>query len=238
MDSGARKRPRTRSVIWNYLEKDIKAPMKAKCMKCMEKLQCSKNTSNLFKHLCKKHPLEYDNAMEEKEAHVPVNPTAAVKQPSIQETIQKTLQYPHDSEKAKLLDKHLINMITIDMQPASIVEDDGFRKFVKALDGCYNLHSGRKIMREMLPKMYNETRIKLAKLLDEAKSVTITTDIWTSRKTQAFICFTGHFITSSWIHKSVILETAQLTQDHTAEMIRSEIERVANEWKISEKNLL
>lgn len=69
MSDGA-KGKRSRSVIWDYFEKDPQAPTKAKCMRCGDKLQHSKNTSNLFKHLSKQHPLEYDSAIKDKETNV------------------------------------------------------------------------------------------------------------------------------------------------------------------------
>lgn len=106
---------------------------------------------------------------------------------------------------------------------------------VNGLDPRYELPSRQKIMRDMLPQAYEEVKSKLMKTLEKGKNIAVTTDIWTSRQTQAYICVTGHLITSDWELKSFILETVQLTQDHTAETICSELERVADEWQIRNK---
>ena len=49
-------------------------------------------------------------------------------------------------------------MLATDMQPASIVEDKGFQKFVAALDSRYELPSRRTIMRSLLSDKYEETK--------------------------------------------------------------------------------
>ena len=46
------------------------------------------------------------------------------------------------------IDKALVNMLVTDIQPAKIVEDKGFRKFINVLDPRYNPPSRRTIMRE------------------------------------------------------------------------------------------
>ncbi|KAK3881226.1 hypothetical protein Pcinc_014308 [Petrolisthes cinctipes] len=111
---------RSRSVIWEYYQKDPEAPTKAKCMKCGDKLQHSMNTSNLFKHLSKQHPLEYESALKNREATV----KTGYLQPTIYQAFHNRESYARDSWRAKLLDKCLVNMLAADMQPASIVEDE------------------------------------------------------------------------------------------------------------------
>ncbi|KAK3895702.1 hypothetical protein Pcinc_000625 [Petrolisthes cinctipes] len=185
---------RSSSVIWEYYQNDPEVPTKAKCMKCGDKLQHSRNTSNLFKHLSKQYPLEYESALKNREATVKTGDT----QPTIHQAFHNRESYARDSRMAKLLDKCLVNMLVADMQPASIVEDEGFKKCVHALDELYELPSRRKIMREVLPKEYEETKSKLSKILDKTKFIDLSSDIWTSCQTQAYICITGHFITSTW----------------------------------------
>ncbi|KAK3872140.1 hypothetical protein Pcinc_022761 [Petrolisthes cinctipes] len=126
-------------------------------------------------------------------------------------------------------------MITTDLQPASIVEDYGFQKFVSGLDPRYEMPSRRKIMRDMLPSAYNSAKASLKKLLEEIEDIALTTDIWTSRQTQAFMCVTAHFINSDWVLKSHVLETVQLKTAHTADTIASELKRVAEEWSVGNK---
>ena len=52
-------------------------------------------------------------------------------------------------------------MIVTDLQPVSIVEDEGFIKFVKVLDRKYSPPSRRTIMREHLPHLFEKKKEKL-----------------------------------------------------------------------------
>lgn len=72
------------------------------------------------------------------------------------------------------------------MQPASIVEDLGFRRFVSMLDPRYDIPSRRTLMRR-LPTKYQEIKLHILKVLPQVKYVSLTTDIWTSRATQSFL---------------------------------------------------
>ena len=45
--------------------------------------------------------------------------------------------YPRESNRCRRLDDALIEMIAVDLQPPSIVNDKGFVKFVSTLDTSY-----------------------------------------------------------------------------------------------------
>ena len=120
------------------------------------------------------------------------------------------------------------------MQPVSIVEDEGFKRLVTLLDSRYDIPSRRTIMR-MLPEKYRKVRAAVEVLLVETEYVSLTTDIWTSRATQGYITLTAHFLTHSWELKNVVLETFNLTCEHTAENIASILKRIVREWRIEDK---
>lgn len=83
-------------------------------------------------------------------------------------------------------------MIAIDMQPSSVVEDKGFKKFVKILDPRYEIPSRRTVMRKILPEKYKDIKIKLKEKIDSTTHLALTTDIWTSRQIRSYCCVTGH----------------------------------------------
>lgn len=235
MDGDRKDIKRSRSVIWDHFEKVPKSPGKAKCLICGALYQHSHNTSNLFKHLSTHHGGTYENAKQQKLSLKPSDQTMHKKQCTIDNLLPKKGKYLPESQKVKELDKLLLKMITTDLQPASIVEDSGFQKFVSGLDPRYELPSRRKIMRNMLPSEYNSAKASLKKLLEEIEDIALTTDIWTSRQTQTFMCVTAHFINSDWVLKSHVLETVQLKTAHTAHTIASELKRVAEEWSVENK---
>lgn len=140
-----------------------------------------------------------------------------------------------DSNRCKLLNSALVEMIATDMQPLRVVEDTGFRKFVSTLDPRYQPPSRKTIANVLLPQKFKETSEKVHASLDEVEYVATTTDIWTSVQTKSYLTLTSHYITPLWELKSPVLATVQLTSEHTANNIASELEKLTNEWKIREK---
>ena len=60
-------------------------------------------------------------------------------------------------------------MLTVDLQPASIVEDKGSVNFVHVLDPKYQIPSRRTIMRRHLPDLYEASKQCLLAELSQAK---------------------------------------------------------------------
>jgi hypothetical protein len=62
-----------------------------------------------------------------------------------------TAPYPSNLSKAISQNSLLVKMIARDLQPISIVENLGFREFVRGLDPKYNLPSRSLISETLLP---------------------------------------------------------------------------------------
>ena len=85
----------------------------------------------------------------------------------------------------------------------------------------------------MLPARYEHVRDELKVRLSCVQYCALTCDLWTSRQALGYITVTCHLIDSSWVLKSAVLVTTNVTNDHTAENIAEELKRVTNEWKIT-----
>lgn len=148
------------------------SPSLVKCSLCQSTLTYCETTSNLMKHLVTKHPLAYaerhggDPAMPVTSTTSTVSAPSTSSEgtttgaaPSVSRPSQRTLQdvlakedgYKEGGAKKKHLDDLLLGLITTDMQPMSIIEDNGFRSFVLGLDPRYALPSRREITRKLLP---------------------------------------------------------------------------------------
>ena len=156
-------------------------------------------------------------------------------QPTINLMIERVQPYSNESAKKKKIDDALIEMICVDMQPTSIVEDKGFKKFLAVIDSRYQPPSRLTITRANLPKKYDNIREKVQKDLETATSIALTTDMWTSLQKKSYRCVTAHLINEEWELKSYLLETFDFCTSHTAAHISSELQRVAGNWKISDK---
>ena len=133
------------------------------------------------------------------------------------------------------LDDALVNMIVTDLQPASIVEDDGFLKFLKVLDPKYIPPSRRTIMRDLLPRLYAKKEQEVRGILDQSKWCTITTDLWTSRATMGHMTITCHLVDEGWQMRSFVLETSHIDEAHTIVNLAAALKMVTEKWNITKK---
>ena len=81
----------------------------------------------------------------------------------------KICMYPKKHPRNVLLNRKLIKMICVDMQPFSIVDDNGFIKFVNALDPKYQLPCGRTVTDTLLPLLFNECNKALNEVLKDVR---------------------------------------------------------------------
>lgn len=139
----------------------------------------------------------------------------------------------------KKLDMLLLNLITKDFQPFSVVEDSGFRDFIFALNPGYKLPTRKTLTNVLLPAVFEEVYLKVSDLLrDEVMSITITTDCWTSRNTDGVMAVTGHFINSKFEVKSVLLECVGYEGGHGSTNLADNLRKVISNWNISEQSIL
>lgn len=189
------------------------------------------NTTNLSKHLRSRHPMV---ALQSEGTQEPAK-KPRTEQLTLEETTQRSLKYPKDSQKQKMLTEKLTSMIVKDMQPFSVVENDGFRDFVNALDPRFNIPSRMTLSKNYLQNLYAGEIKKLKMDLAAAEYIALTTDGWTSRQTTSFLTVTCHYITSEWELRSAVLNTVHLKMDHSAQNLADELSLICNQWDISNK---
>ena len=223
---------RQRSPVWNYFSRSEDTSDEAKCSVCGDSIKTSKNTSNMIKHLKSKHLSEYQVVIAEKNADKQAEP--ASKQPTLRATLKRSVTYDSESFRKRKIDDALIKMIALDLQPASVVEDTGFRHLVHTLDPRYQLPSRRSLMRSQLPDVYEKIKANLKERISKVQFCSITTDLWTSRTTESYITVTCHFVKER-VLQSVILETWHVPEAHTGDNLAAELKRIAQLWEIDEK---
>lgn len=118
-----------------------------------------------------------------------------------------------DSEKNMRLAKYtekkirqaLARMIVIDELPFLIVEDQGFKDFVRVIELRFPIPSRYIVMRDCI-RVYYEEREKFRDLfVREDIRVCFTTNTWTSIQNLNYMCVTTHFIDSGWtLHKRIL----------------------------------
>ena len=224
---------RPRSQCWNYFIKDGDI---AKCMvdreKCKTDVKHCGNTTNMLKHLKSCHIEEYKNCVSEtvqtKKARLEATPSS--KQLTLEESSERSMKYPRESSKCKILDNALIEMIATDLQPLSIVEDKGFIKYTSLLDPRYQLPCRKTVSTKLLPAKYQEASELLMTKLGDASTIAVTTDIWSSRQGLSYCCLTAHTISNDWELQSYVLSMFHFSNDHTGQHIADELGNIVSQW--------
>ena len=158
-------------------------------------------------------------------------------QPEIDSAMQTLSLEPYKSTETRKchIDNLILELITTDMQPISVVEDAGFRKLVKYLDPRYTMVSRKHLSKKLLPTRYHEEKANLIIALQKAEFVAITTDQWTSKANDGYTTYTCHHIDDQWQMKSAVLSTRSERKRHTAVNLAEDITKCLEEFDLVQK---
>ncbi|KAI2643098.1 Zinc finger BED domain-containing protein 4 [Labeo rohita] len=139
------------SAVWTYFSISEKDPRIAICKTCNAEISRGGasaktfSTSGLIYHLKSKHPdrcAEYERNTAQKRKTPPSTPT-----PSVVDVFEKARKFPSDSVKAKGITPKIMELIALDDQPFSVVEDVGFCRLIEHIEPCYAMPSRRHFLR-------------------------------------------------------------------------------------------
>jgi len=137
-----------------------------------------------------------------------------------------------DSAEASRVHAAIGRMIAIDVQPYSVVEDDGFKGIVRELEPKYVLPSRKYFSTKVIPEMYESTRARVQSEVDHAKSVCLTADTWTAQNTtQSFFSLTAHWVTTV-TRRSAVLQCQLFEGSHTEIRLASALTEMLSSWNI------
>ena len=77
------------------------------------------------------------------------------------------------------------------------MEDDGFCQFMHDVDPKYTMPSRSHVTSSLIPKLYEQKQMAVAKKLGDSSNASITMDIWTDRRMYSFMVCTGHTFVES-----------------------------------------
>lgn len=233
------------SVIWNWFafarsDLDQTTPRCKVCMKSVASKGSS--TTNLLQHHKQKHPVEWEKCCaqrNEKDSSTPsTTRTAAKIQSTVPQTFSNCIPYDKSSARWKAITDAVAMYIAKDMVPIYTVEKPGFINMIKVLDPRYVLPSRKFFSDVALPNLYNSTRQRVAKELQEVSFYSATTDLWSSRTMQPYMSLTVHFVNNDWTLRSVCLQTAYFPEDHTGEIVAQGLRDALNSWNLAEDRLI
>lgn len=238
----------TKSAVWEYFgfipdkegkPKDEDKPVCKLCKKTV--LSKGSNTSNLFTHLRTTHPKIHTQLKTAK----PLSTTTSSKQKepaerttmTIAESLMRAEPYPRSSKKWKQLTDSVAFCLAKDSMPLYTVSKPGFKKMIDTFDHRYELPSRKYFSRTAIPKMYEETREKVASDLQGMEYFSATADLWSSGTMEPYLSFTVHFISNDWEMHSRCLQTLFCPSDHTAINLAEALKDTLDKWNLREDQL-
>uniref|UniRef100_A0A3Q2YJJ4 Zinc finger BED domain-containing protein 4-like n=2 Tax=Hippocampus comes TaxID=109280 RepID=A0A3Q2YJJ4_HIPCM len=201
------------SKVWDHFR--LKQYNIVQCDHCHAELAFHSSTSTMISHLNRKHPVVVSSSTSFDDTSTSLGrpvPSCSVKE-------------------AALLTESILDMLVTDMRPLSMVEDKGFRKMISTFNPKYIIPSIT-YFTNIMEKRHQEMTEKLKNVLQDTECVVLTTDIWTSVATEAYLGVTCHFLGEDWEMKSLYLTTMRLEERHMAVDIADWLEETVAKFHI------
>ena len=219
------------SAVWEYFEEPIVVPetgkdgkqvKKVACKLCDQQLTDGGGTTNLMSHLRAKHPEQYKRI------------TDSATSSSSKQTTLSTAFHKCSPQRSSAITDLIAEFVARDLRPLSVVDGVGFRQLLGYIEPGYKVPS-RTHVTSICSKKYRSTKESLLASFNKVSNIALTSDIWTSRATQAYLTITCHFITADWKMEGKVLLTQEMHERHTGVHISERLMNGAKEWKIEEK---
>ncbi|XP_020106127.1 zinc finger BED domain-containing protein RICESLEEPER 2-like [Ananas comosus] len=142
-----------------------------------------------------------------------------------------------DSHFDQEVSRHdLARMVVQHGYPFSIVNDAGFRMFVKNLQPQFKILSYDEVKADCM-RIYEIARIRLHEVLNKIPCrVSLSIDTWQSNRGEEFLCLTCHYIDDEWKVKKKILNFLHIdAPSMTSEEIGRMVLEKLHEWGINKK---
>lgn len=238
------------SFVWEFFQVSSVDETHAICVLCNSKIKRggtpkTYSTSPLHKHLSAKHFVAYTAAKRKSSEQAgsssssPSAPApkqvklAAMKQASMDNFKPIKVWNINDAGATKIHTK-IMNMIAMDNQPFSVVNDQGFIELLAHLEPRYLIPSSKYFNEVMLPDVYNRLKCSIAESLNEASFLSCTTDIWTnSNSNTSFLSLTAHWLKENFSFEHYVLHCKEIEGRHTGLNICENIKAMLSNWSIN-----
>lgn len=198
------------SPVWKYFTLDEENST-VTCTICKTILKYNKNTSVMHTHL-KRHPL------------------ANLSEGSRQTSMSSYTKNPLTEKRKQQITGLLVNFIVKDVRPLAAVQGEGFKEILNFFEPGYTVPSHATVWANI-----NRQRDALRdsmKVEMKGRSVSLTTDLWTSSTMEPYITITAHYITDEWQLKARVLTTSLMTERHTAVNIADRLSATIKAWDL------
>jgi len=226
------------SIVWDHFRVSVSDSSYAVCSHCGKSVsrggikRSSWTTTTLRNHLVRHHPsLSLDRSVSNGKDRA-----AETTEPRITATPERTLLWGLNDPRSLHLHRVISEMIALDNQPFSIINNPGFRRLMSVVKPRYPLPSDTYLQHTAIPELHRAIHDKLTSVIDSSRYMSFTTDMLTiSSSSESVMIVTGHWIDDDWQRKSAILQTSHLPRPYTAHSICQKFSEMLNCWSLTDK---
>lgn len=251
-----------KSRVWMFFEQLDSDSRKVKCNQCQVIISRggqgkTANTTSMNNHIKYKHPTlipqlgsaikcsstddstKSQISAEELLKAVPTPSTSVSSEVSLSQKSQQniedslTIHWPCEDSRSREINIAIGEMIAIDNQPLSIVENTGFRNLMRKVKPKYNIPGRKYFTENIIPHLYEETKSEIRRGVMNATAISVTTDMWTNiNNKESFLSFTAHWFDDSFKYHHAVLQMKHFPETHTANNIKNCLEEIPTLWDI------
>lgn len=149
-------------------------------------------------------------------------------------------KFDYSDPRQSLISEAIAKMIIRDLQPAQIVEYEGFRELLLLLEPRYTPVPCPYIQQQLLPAYVSQVQLAAKQALKGAESCSVTLDLWRSSSVgnnsgAGFLGVTCHFINADWHIRSALLACLPLPDHSNTQQMLSEFDEVSESHGMSGK---
>ncbi|KAF2975583.1 hypothetical protein EK904_010855, partial [Melospiza melodia maxima] len=235
------------SKLWNHFSICSADSTKVICTHCGRIISRGKKPTNLGTSCLLRHLQRFHNNVLKTDVPEPELSSSTDNHMPLRTELLGSSNFDETNEKfcdshpvAKKITSLVAEMIALDLQPYSFVDNIGFNRLLEYLQPQYSLPSPSYFSRTAIPDMYDNVKQIIISHLKEAESGVIhfTSGIWMSNQTREYLTLTAHWVTfeSSFrpqcedYHCSALLNVSQIDCDYNGISIQKQLEYWWETW--------
>ncbi|RID55682.1 hypothetical protein BRARA_G02929 [Brassica rapa] len=234
------KSSKLKSAVWNDFDKVRKGEIHvAICRHCKKRLSGSSasGTSHLRNHLIRcKRRASCNGVGAAKRVETPPLELAIVDQTKHEHSDASVINSGLDQRRSRF---DLARMIILHGYPLTMVEDVGFRVFLRNLQPLFEPVVFERVESDCM-EIYAKEKHKIFEDLDKLPGkISISVDVWNggggSDDSDEFLCLSAHYIDETWELRKRVLNFFMVDPSHTDVMLAEVVITCLMEWDIDRK---
>ena len=159
----------------------------------------------------------------------------------VQQTLEQNCEarkiWNINDKRSRAIHFKIGEMIALDNQPYSIVDDMGFKSLLQELRPNYKIPKRKYFTDTIVPTIYESAKTFMQKSISMASFMSITTDIWSSNSKDSYISCTGHCVFENFDQQVLVLHVKPFPKSHTGENISEIIRNMINNYDIPKNKI-